>query len=233
MEFTKKRKMIAGILGIVFVAYQVALFSLCGFGGHGAVFWMSWGFMMAAFVAMTVSFTVLGQRGMFLRDWLFGFPIVKHSTVFLMAELAVSSVFILFEERIPAGWAFGLQFLLLCIYGICAISCFLSKEIIEDVHAKVGGKTEYMKLLRAEAEMLVEKCPDGDTREECRRLAEAVRYSDPMSAEALGELEEELASAVSQCDKAVSEGEFGAARELCARAMLLLAERNRKCKALK
>lgn len=233
MQFTKKRKMIAAILVIAFAAYHVTLFSLCGFIGHTAVFWMSWVFMLTAFAAMTVSLMVLGQRGMFLRDWLFGFPIIKHSTVFLITELVASEVFILLEEIVPLGWVFAVQFLLLCVYGICAISCFLTKEMINDIHTKVSDKTRFIKSLRTDAEMLVEKCSDPVTKEECRKLAEAIRNSDPMSSEALSELEKDLALAISECDKAVVAQDFATAKELCAKAKLLLAERNKKCKALK
>lgn len=233
MQFTKKKKMIAAILALAFIAYQVTLFSLCGFGGHTAVFWTSWVFMLAAFAAMTVSVTILGQSGMFLRDWLFGFPIIKHSAVFLMAELAASIVFMLFQKRAPWAWAFAVQFLMLCIYGICAISCFLTKETINDVHTRVSDKTRFLKLLRADAEMLVKKCSDSDVREECRKLAESIRYSDPMSSEALSELEKELVLTVSECDRAITAKDFSTAKGLCAKAMLLLAERNNVCKALK
>lgn len=134
MKLSKKEKMVAAILGITFIAYNVTLFVLCGFAGHASVFWISWAFMLISFAAMTVSGVILGQRGLFLRDWLFGFPIIKHSTAYITAELLVSSIFIIFEEAIRWNWAFGLQFLLLCIYGVCAVSCFLSKEIIDDIH---------------------------------------------------------------------------------------------------
>lgn len=230
---SKKGKMIAAILAIAFIAYNVTLFAVCGFTGHTPVFWMSWVFMLVAFAAMTVSGVILGKRGLFLRDWLFGFPIIKHSTVYIMAELLVSCIFIILEDSIRPGLAFGLQFLLLCIYGICAVSCFLSKEMIDDVHTKVSDKTRFIKLLSIDAEMLVEKCSDPETKEECRKLAESVRYSDPMSSEALFELEKDLTLTVSQCDKAIEEKDFAAAKEFCAKAMLQLDERNKKCKALK
>lgn len=189
--------------------------------------------MLVAFAAMTVSGVILGKRGLFLRDWLFGFPIIKHSTVYIIAELLVSCVFIMFENNIRQSWAFGLQFLLLCIYGICAVSCFLSKETIDDVRTRVSDKTRFIKLLGIDAEMLVEKCSDPETKEECRRLVESVRYSDPMSSEALFELEKDLALTVSKCDRAIETGDFAAAKEFCAKAMLQLTERNKKCKALK
>lgn len=233
MEFTKKRKMIAAILAIAFAAYHVTLFSLCGFSGHTAAFWMSWVFAVVAFAAMTVSLTVLGMRGMFLRDWLFGFPIIKHSTAFLIAELIVSGICILFEESVPGAWAFAIQFFMLCVYGICALSCFLTKETIHDVQTKVSERTRFMKQLRTKAEMLAEKCTDPAIREECRSLAEAIRNSDPVSGESLVEIEQHLASMISECDRAVAAKDFAAAGELCAKAKLLLAERNKNCKALK
>ncbi len=225
--------MLAAILAISFVAYNVILFVLCGFTGHTAIFWMSWIFMLVAFAAMAGAGVILGQKGMFLRDWLFGYPIVKHSTVYIIAEFCASTLFIIFEHHIKWGWAFAVQFLFLCIYGVCAISCFLAKETIEDVHNNVSDKTRFIKLLRVDAEMLIEKCGDDETKEECKKLAEAIRYSDPMSNESLFELEKDLALTVSECDKAVSAKDFALAKELCAKAILQLTERNKKCKALK
>lgn len=233
MKLSTKEKMAAAILGIAFVAYNVTLFTLCGFAGHTAVFWMSWGFMLAAFAAMTASCVILGQQGMFLRDWLFGFPIVKHSTVYIIAELLASCAFIFLEDVVRWNWAFGGQFLLLCIYGVCAVSCFLAKETIHEVRANVREKTQFMKLLGADAETLAEKCADLETGKMCRALAEAIRYSDPMSSEALLALEQDIARTVAACGGAVEEADFAAARELCAKAMQQLSERNRKCKALK
>lgn len=230
---SKKSKMLAAILAISFVAYNVILFVLCGFTDHTGIFWMSWIFMLVAFAAMAGAGVILGQKGMFLRDWLFGFPIVKHSTVYIIAEFCASTLFILLENHMKWGLAFAVQFLFLCIYGICAISCFLAKETIEDVHNNVSDKTRFIKLLRVDAEMLIEKCDDAETKTECKKLAETIRYSDPMSNESLFELEKDLALTVSECDKAVTAKDFAHAKELCAKAMLQLTERNKKCKALK
>ena len=153
--------------------------------------------------------------------------------MFLIAELTASIVLMFLEKSAPWGWAFTVQFLLLCVYGICAISCFLTKETINDVHTKVSDKTRFIKLLHADAELLVEKCSDPDTKEEFRKLAEAIRYSDPMSSEALQELEGELSHTLSECDRNITAQDFTAAKELCIKAKLLLAVRNKMCKALK
>lgn len=233
MKLTNKGKMLAMILAIVFIAYNVILFVLCGVSGHTGVFWMSWIFMLLAFAAMTFAGVLLGKRGMFLRDWIFGFPIVKHSTVYIIVEFIASTIFIIFEKIIPFGWSFAAQFLFLCIYGVCAVSCFLAKETIDDVHNRVSDKTRFLKLLRVDAEMLVEKCHDPELKKQLQALSEAIRYSDPMSNEALFELEKDITLTVSECGKSVENGDFDEVGELCKKANLLLSERNKKCKALK
>lgn len=233
MKLTKKGKMLAAILAIAFVVYNVIFFILCGFTDHGATFWLSWAFMQVAFGAMICVGCILGRQGMFLRDWLFGYPIVKHSTLYLIIEFIVSTVFVVLDDRMPWGWALAAQLLLFAVYLIFAISCFLAKETITEVKTKVSDKTRFIKLLRADAEMLVEKCDDPALKEQCRKFAESVRYSDPMSNEALFELEKELAYTVSQCDSAIVAKEYEQASQLCAKASMLLMERNRKCKALK
>lgn len=233
MNITKKSKMTAAILAIAFIAYNVILFVLCGFTEHTGIFWMSWIFMLVAFFAMAGAGVLLGQKGMFLRDWLFGYPIIKHSTVYIIAEFCASSLFIILEDDIKWGWAFAVQFLFLCIYGVCAVSCFLAKETIDDIRSNVGNKTEFWKLLRADAEMLVEKCENAELKVQLQQLSDAIRYSDPMSSDALFELEREITVAVSECDKAVASGDLEKAGVLCKKVQSLVSERNKKCKALK
>lgn len=233
MHMTKKDKMTAMILAISFIAYNVILFVLCGFTEHTGVFWTSWLFMLVAFFTMASAGVLLGQKGIFLRDWLFGYPIIKHSTIYIVAEFCASTLFIILEKHIKWGWTFAVQFLFLCIYGVCAVSCFLAKETIDDIHSKVGGKTEFWKLLRADAEMLTEKCEDILLKAEFQQLSDTIRYSDPISSDLLTDLEGEISTAVAECIAAVSDKNYSAARELSNKAMLLLSERNKKCKALK
>lgn len=233
MKLTKKGKMLAAILAIAFVVYNIIFFILCGFTGHGATFWLSWAFMMIAFGSMATIGCILGRQGLFLRDWLFGYPIIKHSTIYLILEFLLSTVFVVFDKSVPWGWAFAAQLLIFGVYLVFAISCFMAKETIKEVKTKVSDKTRFIKLLRTDAEMLVEKCDDPALKEQCRKFAESVRYSDPMSDEALFELEKELAYTVSQCDQAIVARDYIQAEQLCSKASLLLTERNRKCKALK
>ena len=233
MVLSSKGKKLAAILGICFAAYNIIVFALCGFAGHTAVFWLSWAFMLVAFAAMTTAGVLLGKNGMFLRDWLFGYPIIKHSTFYIIAELIASTVFIIFEDVVPFGVAFAVQILFLAVYCVFAVSCFLAKETIDEIHNKVSDKTSFMKLLRADSESIVAKCNEPELKKKLQSLSEEIRYSDPMSNEVLFELEKEITFTVSECGKAVDSNAVAEAADLCNKAHLLLVERNKKCKALK
>ncbi len=65
---------------------------------------------------------------------------------------------------------------------------------------------------------------------EVKRFSEDVRYSDPVSSDALAEIERDLSAAVEELQSAIVDGDNGAALQLVKKADNLLKERNRLCK---
>ena len=233
MKSSNKFKMFIAIFVILLVVYNIVFWIIFGFQGHEATFWISWIFMLVAFATLMISSVLLVFQRMELKDWLFGYPIVRHNTWYLSVEFIVSTLCVILEKRMPWQWAFTLQIILFAVYLVFAISCFLAKTTIDDVRTRVKDKTQYMKYLRSDVEMLCEKCGDAKLKPRLLKLAEAVRFSDPMSDEALADLEGVLSMTISECDHAITEQRFDEAEKLCEKASLLLLERNKKCKALK
>ncbi len=233
MDKNNKSKLFALIGIIAFVTYNVVFFILNGFSGHTAIFWLSWVFMMIAFAAMGAVFLLLGKKGMFLRDWFFGYPIVKHTAVYIAAEFILSTLFVIFSSALSWKVPTAAQFLLLAIYLVFAISCFVAKDTIGEVKEKVGKKTQYFKLLRIDAEMLVSNCDDDNTKKVFETFAENVRNSDPMSHESISELEEQILVAIKNCNNAILTHDYESAVDICKKTQKLLDERNQKCMALK
>ena len=233
MKLNSKSTKITGMGLIALITYNVIFFVLFGFEDHEASFWASYAFMLVAFGVTALNLLAMGKNGMMVRDWLFGYPIIKHSAIYLVLELVLSTLYVSLEEYVSFAFAFTTQLIILAVHLVFAISCFLSKQTIQEIKTKVDDKTRYIKLLRADTEMLASKCQNPTLKEECKKFAEAVRYSDPMSNDALFELEKELALAVSDCDQAISQQNDDEAFALLQKATLLLQERNKKCKALK
>ena len=231
---SKKITKVAAILGIVFLAYNVVLFAIAGFDMHAGPFWISYIFVLAAFGCVAAAGALLNQRHYVPRDWLFGYPIIKHSTVYIAIELVASTIFMLLDST-GISWIapFVIQFLILAVHLVFLISCFLAKDIIEDVETKVKDATTYIRLLQVDVEMVVSKASDPAVKAAFEKLAEEVRFSDPMSNPNLFELEKLITQQVNNADSCITLNDTEGALQCCNRATLLLEERNKKCKALK
>ena len=229
----KKNKKLAVAFAIVLIAYNVVLFSISGFGGHSAIFRISWIFMLLAFGVLGVFGLIMNNGIRDLRDWIFGYPIIKHCTIYIIIEFVLSTLCMIFDKHLSLTLVFTVQFILIAVYLLLVVSCFFAKQKIEEVHDNISARTKFIKLLQADAEMLCEKCEDKDLKAKCAKLAEDIRFSDPMSCSALGEIENELKNTIDNCGKAISEKNFSEAEALCDKASLLLVERNKKCKILK
>ena len=233
-KMTSKVKKIALIEAIAFATYNIVTFVLCGFAGHGATFWISYGFMLLAFAVVTGEGCKLKSRVVQPKDWFLGYPVLRHSAIYIAAELCLSVLFIALDSVGFAWWiAFVAQLIVLSVHAVFVISCFIVQETIEEVQTKVKDATFFIKLLQADVEMVAEKSDDPTVKESFKKLAEQVRYSDPMSNQNLFELEKQITLQVSKADGCVANKDVEGAIECCKQAALLLTERNKKCKVLK
>ena len=229
-----KKTQLFGVIGaIAFVLYNLLVFSIFGFAGHQASFWTSYIFVVIAFATVTCSVWLLGAAGMEMKDWLFGLPIVRHCIIYCSLELVFSVLFMILDHKVSPVLAFVVQVILLAVYLMFAIACYISKMTIDEIHQNVQKKTRYLDLLRAEAELNVNKCTDPQLKKQCRELAEAIRYSDPISSPALIALEQKLMENVIGIGNAIDIGNTEMVHSLCAEAQQLLLERNLKTKTMK
>lgn len=234
MNLSSKTIKIVSVFGIIFVVYNVVLFVLCGFMGHGAAFWISYVFMIISFADVAIISYLLKGRSVLPKDWLLGYPILRHATIYIFIEFVLSVSFMIGDYyKWKGSIAFATQIILLAVHLVFAISCFLAKEMIEDVQEKIQANTTDMRLLQAEVEMVAEKATDIDIKNSFIKLAEQVRYSDPVSDKYLSAIEKEILTYVTNANVCLETNDKENALECCKKASLLLLERNKKCKALK
>ena len=92
-------------------------------------------------------------------------------------------------------------------------------EIVEEIDEKVKAKTAFIKTLTVDANTLCSRAKSEPVKTACKKVFEAVRYSDPMSADALSD-----AVITDNADAATA-----SADEL----LTLIKERSSRCKAAK
>ena len=233
MKLNKNTGLLMGIGGTVFVLYNVILFVVAGFSGHGAAFWLSYTAMILGSIVAAVSVVAFSKSSPMMRDWFLGYPILRHTVIYVVAEFIISTLFIILDKHVPWVIPFILQFAMLGVYVVLVLSCLFTKNMINDVRQEVKTKTTFINLLQADAAMLADLCEDPAAKKDFVEFAEAVKYSDPMSNDMLAALESELQMRVTNAKMMLSDGDTEGALKACKQAMLLLKERNLKCKALK
>lgn len=87
-----------------------------------------------------------------------------------------------------------------------------------------------MKELQVQADRLISQCGEGQIREMLGKLAEEIRYSNPVSGEASEEIEEEISVLLTEIETVALDEDVDNVAELCDRMTGLLRERDRICK---
>ena len=106
------------------------------------------------------------------------------------------------------------------------ISADAVREEIQRQDNKLKKDVSFMRNLQSKVNQMATQCAAP----ELRQFAEDIRYSDPVSSDALTDIEQELAAAVEELQAAVVDGDSESVAQLCRKASATLAERNRLCK---
>ena len=231
MKLDNKSKIILAIVAVVFIVFNVLFFLVADTTGINTTTIISWVFMLLGFASfLTFSYLSSSKKGV-ASIVLMRFTLLGHCTIYLIVDFILAVFFTILGStvEIPPVWSVSVQLIALAVHVVIALACLMTKVTIEDVGTAVKQKTSRMKGFRVEAEMLVDYCTDEAAKNEFRQFAEAVRYSDPMTCDALTEVEDNLEQIMSEMKYHLMSGEIEAAQNKCKIANNILKERNRKC----
>lgn len=220
------------LLSALFVGYNLILFVLTSFSGHHLSYWCSYAFMMIALVFFAFDLSLANVRT--AKDYLLGFPVIRHAVLYLGTEFIASVVFMALDKKEFSGKiAFAVQTVFLILHIIFDVLCLTAKEKVEEVQQKTKASTGFMKNLNADAEMLVMYAYDDELKKAFSKFAEAVKYSDKVSSPALEDVENRLSLLTANSKQMLRDKDKDVALKCCEEMMLTLEERNKKCKAFK
>lgn len=220
----KNRPMGYAVLGIAFILFNVIAFAVPTVKTPS--FWTAYVFTAIAF-ALQIAVWFFAFKGTdTLKSKFLGIPLVSVGIIYLIVQLIAFAIFLAYPSA-PVWVAVVVCSLILGISLICLIGTEVGKEEIVRVEKKVEKKVFYIKSLKVDVEMIAEAETETDIKSALIKLAEKIRFSDPMSNEALANLEAEIACKVEELKTA--ENKLKIIDEL----NLLLTERNKRIKILK
>lgn len=215
-------------LGVLRVLYILVAF-LIPFV-HTATFWVSFLFTFIAFGVVGASFYIAFIKNPDAKSRFYGFPIAKIGAIYGLVQLIAGILFMALAVYVPV-WVAVLVYAI--ALGAAIIGLISAEVVAEEIHnqdAKLKKDVALMRSLQSKLNQMAAQCDNPDAAAAVKQFAEEMRYSDPVSSEALAEIEADLSAAVDELQSAIVDGDSAATKQLCRKASGILVERNRLCK---
>lgn len=215
-------------IGLIYVillgVFNLLVFTI--FKTHTKVFWLSYAFMTVAFIVQILSM-FLSFKTADVETAFFGIPLASFSIYYLCASLIVGAVFMVFQN---AGFTLALviQTLILAAFLIIAIISLLARDTVQAIGENVKQNVTNLKSILVDVEMLSSSCTDPELKQALNKLADTVKYSDPMSTTAVELVEQRIMRKISELRVSIDNNQIPDALQVCKELELLYVERNKK-----
>ena len=219
------------VLGVVLVVYNVLAFALPF--PKTAVFAVSYLFTMIAILAQIYVIRTAFYRGEGVKSKFYGFPIAKLGVIYLAVQLIAGLVFMALGLIVPVWLPLALYVVLLGIAAAGFVAADAARDEVVRQEVKLEKDVSRMREFQAKGRALVTLNQVPEAARPLEKLAEDLRFSDPVSSEALTEIEDQLAECLAQLQEAVSAQKTEQILSVCQEAERILAERNQLCKLSK
>lgn len=196
-----------------------------------SLFWIGYAFITIMFIAQLVCSIVFFKQDSNDKRFL-NIPIISLSYTALLVSIIVGVVAMAIPF-IPYWVGIILDVLIVAFYAIAIISSKAAADTIENIDKKVKTQTFFIKSLTVDAENLLPRAKSDETKVIAKKVYEAIRYSDPMSNEALSSVESQITIKFNEFSNAVIEDNKFLVETLGNELIILVNDRNKKCKLLK
>lgn len=228
MKLNEKEKKGLLVLALLFAVYSLIVLAVPL--AKGGIFWLTYLFTAVAFGVQTYVFKLSFEKEAGAKSKFYGFPIARVGVLYLAVQLVLGLVFMALAAVAPVWLAFVLYLALLAAAAVGVIATDAIRDEVERQDTQLKKDVATMRALQSKAAALPARCEDTTAKAALEKLAEEFRYSDPVSAPALTDLETDMAATMEELSAAVTDGDNAAVLALCKKISATLAERNRLCK---
>lgn len=220
----KNKGMAYAVLAIAFVLFNIIAFTVPT--AKTVTFWIAYIFTAIAF-ALQIGIWIFSFKGAdSFKSKFLGISLIAVGITYLFVQNIAFVIFMVLP--VTASWiAVVVCALILGISAICLIGTETGKGEIKRIEEKVEKKVFYINSLQVDIEMLASAEIDANTKADLSKLAEKIRFSDPVSNDALADLEADISAKVKELKTNEDKATIIEALDS------LIAERNKKAKFLK
>lgn len=216
------------VLAIVFVAFSVIAFA-APFHKATGIFWMGYLFGGIAIAFQIYVFKCAFSGNKDARSKFYGFPIIKVGIIYLIAQVIASLVEMALAAYLPIWVAIIVNVILLAFASIGCIAANVVKEEVIRQDIKIERDTTRMRSLQKMSASLAELSSNPEIKGIVTKVAEEIRYSDPVSSENTITLEDEMLEEVEKLQEMITESTLEEVKRKCNKILQDLTNRNMVC----
>lgn len=231
----KRFNLYAAAWALLFVLFNLLAFVSPRFAGEydkfGGAFWAGYVGITVAFVGQLVCahFALKAENA---QKLFYNLPLVTVSYTGLVLTLVCGGLCMVVPD-LP-NWIGALVCLLILVFSaVAVIKAAAAAELVAGVDEKVKTQTQFIKNLTVDAETLCARAQSDEAKAACKKVYEALRYSDPMSNDALADVEAKITAKFDEFTAAVNAADEEKVRGIADEVVWLVEERNNKCRILK
>lgn len=226
-------------LYIIAWAVLLALFNTIAFVSVGsasgekytASFWIGYTLITLTFIGQLIC-TYIAFRADSAKKMFYNISLIRTSYIALIVSFIVGGLCMLISSL--SYWV-GV---IICAISLAAniiavIKVIAAIDEVERVDTKIKTQTFFIKSLTADADTLMASARSEVVKAECRKVVEAIRYSDPISNDALSSVESQITIKFAELSDAVKADNVEKVAEIANEVIILIGDRNNKCKLLK
>lgn len=220
-------------------ATLLALFNVIAFVSVGLIgdkkytpsFWIGYILITLIFIGHLIC-AYFAFKGDSAKKLFYNISLIKTSYTALIASFIIGGLCMLIA---PLPYFVGIIAcaIVLAVSIISVVKAVVAIDEVTNIDNKIKESTKFIKALTTDAETLTSYAKNEEIKTECKKVYEKLRYSDPMSNEELNGIETEIKFKFDELSSAVKANDGEAVNKAANELMLLITDRNNKCKLLK
>ena len=204
---------------------------IAGISKFSGSFWIGYIFITFSFIGQLICAYVAFQTEN-LKKLFYNIPLITISYIGLVVMLVVGGITMAIPGM-PNWLGIIVCLLVLGFTTISVIKATAVAEIVSKIDNKIAAETAFIKAITVDAQNLISRANAPMLKEQCKKVYDAFRYSDPMSSVALADIEQRIKEEFDALTDAVISDDLDATESSVKELSTLINERNNKCKALK
>lgn len=220
--------------GVLLALFNVIAFVSVGWAGqekYTTSFWIGYVFITVMFIGQLVC-SYMAFKADSAKKLFYNISLIRTSYIGLIVSFIVGGLCMLISP-LPYWVGVIVCAIVLVANALSVVKATAAIGEIERIDTKVKTQTFFIKSLTVDADTLMASAKSEAVKADCRKVYEAIRYSDPMSNDALAPVESQITVKFEELSAAVKTDDAIKATEIATEIIILVGDRNKKCKLLK